>query len=122
MSFLEKLVRETGILWKEKGYKFQSRARSVFLLYVMTMFVIAAALCIPGVGYDTNDWDGMDDMNDTRLADKFFNRLYFAMVTCSSIGFGDISPKSRSVKIVTMVCATLIMLGILDIFNRTYVR
>lgn len=50
---------------------------------------------------DKDDWVGMDDDDDTTI-DRFFNRLYYTVIVFSTIGFGDISPKSKKTKVLTI--------------------
>jgi len=37
------------------------------------------------------------------LFQKFFNRLYFAVITGTTLGYGDIYPLSNSVKLISML-------------------
>lgn len=37
------------------------------------------------------------------LLQKFFNRLYFSVTTGTTLGYGDIYPKSNNVKILSMI-------------------
>lgn len=37
------------------------------------------------------------------LIQKFFNRLYFSVTTGTTLGYGDIYPKSNSVKLLSMI-------------------
>lgn len=60
--------------------------------------------------YDAGHWNGMDDEYAPSFFDKFFNRLYFSVVTFSTVGYGDITPTSRTAR-------TLVMLQILFNIN-----
>jgi hypothetical protein len=64
------------------------------------------------MNYDHTHFNGFSQESDIEY--KFLNRLYFATTTFSSTGYGDISPKSVVVKIISMVLQfslVIIMLG-----------
>ena len=46
------------------------------------------------------------------IVNKFGNRLYFSIVTGSTVGYGDIYPKSKGAKIITSI-QILTMVGLL---------
>lgn len=60
--------------------------------------------------YDAEHWNGMDLEGDPSLSDKLFNRLYFSVVTFSTVGYGDITPATR-------IARTLVMMQILFNIN-----
>jgi hypothetical protein len=64
--------------------------------------------------FDHNHWSGLDQKNDSKPADKFFNRLYFTMTTFSSTGYGDISPSSKESRTAVMVVQLMLTVAILD--------
>ena len=39
-------------------------------------------------------------LDDERLSERLINRLYYVMTTVSTVGYGDISPKSPFAKLV----------------------
>ena len=61
--------------------------------------------------------DGSENFNglppDETFSDAFFNRLFFSSITISTIGYGDISPKSKK-------CKTIIMIFLFTIFVDYY--
>jgi hypothetical protein len=64
------------------------------------------------MNYDHTHFNGFSKESDIEY--KFFNRLYFATTTFSSTGYGDLSPKSVDVKIISMILQfslVIIMLG-----------
>mgnify|MGYP001164873498 CR=1 FL=1 len=64
--------------------------------------------------FDHTHWNGLNNDNDTKPQDKFFNRLYFTMTTFSSTGYGDISPGSKEARIAVMFVQLLLTVAILD--------
>ena len=61
------------------------------------------------MGYETKDWKGLEENEDDTLVKKYFNRLYFTMISFSSIGYGDITPKTLSLKIITCILAIIVI-------------
>ena len=61
-------------------------------------------------GYNTADWNGISEEEDKTLYQKIFNRLYLSMVSISTIGFGDISPKTKILRLLMMIYIILIVL------------
>ena len=58
-----------------------------------------------------NDWYGIEDKEISYL-----DSVYYTMVTFSTIGYGDITPKSNRAKIITIM---IILSLILNIYIQT---
>tara|TARA_Y100000768_G_C23934663_1_gene661930 strand:+ start:1005 stop:1304 length:300 start_codon:yes stop_codon:yes gene_type:complete len=69
------------------------------------------------LGYDTNDWNGIDEEEDMTLCQKIFNRFYFSIISVSTIGFGDISPKTKKLRLAMILYSFFIILHIYDLFT-----
>tara|TARA_Y100000817_G_scaffold313611_1_gene310119 strand:+ start:1572 stop:1883 length:312 start_codon:yes stop_codon:yes gene_type:complete len=74
-----------------------------FSLYITTICVFA--IIYVAAGSDPEEWNGIDPETDKTLLEKFFNRLYFTTITFSTIGYGDISPKSNKLRALTILFA-----------------
>jgi len=59
-----------------------------------------------------DDWNGMDDQNDS-LSVKLFKRVYFSMTTLSTVGYGDISPKSIKARMIVMLQFAFVLFELL---------
>ena len=69
---------------------------------------------------DKDDWEesSQDIIDDEKYPlDKFFRRLYFSFVVFSSVGFGDILPRSKKAKSIVIIQIMLTMVGVLQIIN-----
>jgi hypothetical protein len=67
---------------------------------------------------DEEDWEesSQDLVDDEKYPiNKFFRRLYFSFVVFSSVGFGDILPRSKKAKSIVIIQIILTMMGILQI-------
>ena len=61
------------------------------------------------------DWNGMDDEEDT-LQVKLFKRMYFSLTTLSTVGYGDISPKSIKARAIVMCQFIFVLFEIISTF------
>ena len=43
---------------------------------------------------------------------EFMNRLYFTMTTVSTVGYGDISPRSNTAKVLTISLQAIVTIGL----------
>jgi len=65
-------------------------------------------------GWNSEEWNGLDETNDKSFEDKFINRMYFTFVTFSTAGYGDISPKSKKLKLISCVVAFIMIIEIMS--------
>lgn len=65
-------------------------------------------------GWNSEEWNGLDDTNDVTFEDKFINRMYFTFVTFSTAGYGDISPKSKKLKLISCTVAFIMIIEIMN--------
>ena len=78
--------------------------------------VILFSLIFLAAGYKTEDWNGLDKENDDTLSKKYGNRLYFSIISFSTLGYGDITPKKPLVKGFTCFLAIIILLELSTLF------
>ena len=64
---------------------------------------------------EPEDWNGMDDEKDTFMV-KIFKRFYFSMTTMSTVGYGDISPKSIKARFLVIIHFIFVLFEILSNF------
>ena len=84
----------------------------LMLLAVTAAYSLVYMACC----YDSDHWNGIDEDDDATDLDKFFNRLYFSVVTFSTVGYGDITPRSRTARLLVtsqIVCNTVGLLRML---------
>lgn len=101
------------------------KLRTVFefprqLVYATLALVIA--LVVMTILIPTEEFNGLTSEDDDTFWKKFVNRLYFATTTVSTIGYGDITPKSTRMRY-TIAIVQLFMLfslqsGLVEYFER----
>lgn len=64
--------------------------------------------------FDHSHWNGIDEKRDKKLLDKFIARLYFVSTTLSSIGYGDITPKTNSNRLLTIFLHIIVLMTIIE--------
>ena len=82
----------------------------------ITIIIILLALIVVSLMFfDHTHFGGIDEEEDKNLTDALINRLYFTSTTISSVGYGDIVPKSRSLKLFTIIIHILVVMTTIDI-------
>ena len=61
--------------------------------------------------YDHTHFNGFGKEEDEES--KLLNRLYFTMTTFSSTGYGDISPNSHEIKVISMILQFILVIAML---------
>lgn len=79
----------------------------ILFLYILFTFIFCK--------YDHTHWNGIEEKDDDTFKKKFFNRLYFTSTTYSTVGYGDISPKSQECRTIVMILQTLIIIEIVNL-------
>ena len=67
--------------------------------------------------YDTKHWNGLNEENDSTFPQKLHNRFYLCSMIYSTVGFGDITPKSRTAVIITNFQLLIVLLELVTIFT-----
>ena len=65
-------------------------------------------------------FNGIDNANDKYFLIALLNRLYFILVTLTTIGYGDISPKSYRSKVLTCILIIFLFTSILKAFDSFF--
>lgn len=97
---------------------FKNRKKFMIIMQYYLIILLFFTLLYTIFGYSSDDWNGMENENDNTFFEKFFNRFYFSSITFSTIGYGDISPKTYILKILTVIFAVLIVSGIFTIYHN----
>ena len=63
--------------------------------------------------HEVNTLTEEDDKNN-----RFINRLYFVMSTLSTTGYGDITPKTKKMKIIIMVFQFILLISLIGILSE----
>ena len=63
--------------------------------------------------FDYTHFNGMDEKHDD---DKLFHRFYFTITTLSSAGYGDITPKTMPVKIISSILQFILIISLMSGF------
>lgn len=84
--------------------------RKVFKLSIIGLTIV---LIFTGIFhlFDHNHFNGFGKEEDEK--NKILNRLYFTMTTFSSTGYGDISPNSPEIKIISMILQFILVIAML---------
>jgi hypothetical protein len=83
---------------------------------VMTCFLIIL------LGYDHSHWNGIDEENDETIIKKLINRFYFLTSTFSTAGYGDITPKTNSCRVIIIILQLFVIIGIFEILQSATIN
>ena len=84
--------------------------QSKLLNIVVFSLVVVIIFSIIFYNYDYTHFNGLNEKNDTN---KLFNRIYFTVTTLSSAGYGDITPKSNEIKIISIILQFILITGLM---------
>jgi len=87
--------------------------KSVYItLGIISVFLIFSLVFYQ---FDYTHWNGINKEDDDTISKKFFNRLYFVSSTYSTVGYGDISPKSTYCRFATIILQSLLVAEIVQL-------
>ena len=66
--------------------------------------------------FDFHHWNGITEKDDKN--NRFINRLYFVMSTLSTTGYGDVTPKTKKMKIIVMVFQFILLISLISILSE----
>ena len=82
------------------------------IIIIIIVFVVILSL------FDYTHWNGIEEEEDKSIIKKTFNRYYFITTTISSVGYGDIYPKSYSCKLLVSFLHILITAQIISLVGN----
>ena len=84
---------------------------SILIIY----FIIITLYFFIFINFPYTHWNGITKKNDEKLIDRVIDRIYFIFTTISTAGYGDISPRTRVLKLITMSLQLFIIIGLFEI-------
>jgi len=85
----------------------------IFLLGIIVLFSFLFWM----LASTADNWNNRSSDSDLNL----FDCTYFVVITFSTIGYGDLSPKSNMARILTMFLTIIVIIGLMDIFAELIV-
>ena len=80
------------------------------VLLIISFFSLVFSL------FDYTHFIGVEKEKDKSIIDRIFNRTYYTVTTLSSANYGDIAPKTRILKVITMIMQLFIILSTMMFF------
>jgi ABC-type cobalt transport system substrate-binding protein len=90
------------------------KLKETFLEVIIIIFIFVIILSL----FDYSHWNGIEEEEDKNIIKKIFNRYYFITTTISSVGYGDINPKSYSCKLLISFLHILITIQIINLVGN----
>tara|TARA_B100000745_G_scaffold283807_1_gene218080 strand:+ start:694 stop:972 length:279 start_codon:yes stop_codon:yes gene_type:complete len=89
-----------------------------FLILIRNYVILISIFTLLFSFFDHTHFDGFGELDDSTIPKRIFNRLYFTITTVSSVGYGDISPKTTDIRCVVMILQTILIFAVVDYFNK----
>jgi hypothetical protein len=85
----------------------------IFLIGIVIIFTFLFWI----LASNAENWNNRSSDNDLSL----FDCSYFVVITFSTIGYGDLSPKSNIARVLTMLLTITVIIGLMDTFAELIV-
>ena len=106
---------------KKNDYNDKIYNLKILLDYFLKIFTILMFFTLLYMNLDYTHWNGIAKNNDNTILKKFLNRLYFSSITLSTVGYGDITPKSIINIFITILFNVFIIIIILEFIQMNIV-
>jgi len=87
-----------------------------FLLLLLALWITLVVLCPEGEVH----FRGITQEEDETFSDKLFNRLYFTVVTSTTLGYGDVTPKSKMARSIVIIYMLAMFFGFFNIIHEMH--
>jgi len=98
-----------------QGYAKSFALQMLYLTLILLFFWVSLVLFCPE---GEEHFNGITKEADQTFGDKLFNRFYFSLVTATTLGYGDISPKSKTARTIVMIFMFVMFFGFLGILTE----
>lgn len=89
--------------------------KNIIIISIIIIFIFTILM----YNFDYNHWNGITKEDDKE--NKLINRLYFVMSTLSTTGYGDVTPKTKKMKIIVMIFQFILLISLISILStNTY--
>ena len=106
---------------KKNNYKDKIYNVRILMHYFLKILTILIFFTLLYMNLDYTHWNGITKNNDNTILKKFLNRLYFSSITLSTVGYGDITAKSRINMFITILFNVFVILIILEFIQMNIV-
>lgn len=90
--------------------KYTKEIKSLMKLLILGLTTILFFTCIFYL-FDYTHFNGIEKEHEEN---KFFHRFYFTITTLSSAGYGDITPKTIPVKIISCILQFILIISLMS--------
>ena len=94
------------------NFKIINKKRLIKALIKIFLIVIISTLIY--MSFNHEHWNGINENDDKNLFNKLISRLYFTTTTLSSVGYGDISPKTNINRLITIILHIIVLITIIE--------
>ena len=91
-----------------------NKKTTVLLKIILSGIIIIILFTTIFYFFDYSHFNGITEDSDKSITDRIFNRFYFTTGTLSSASYGDITPNTTEIKILSLILQLILIVSLIS--------